>query len=89
MGPDEVQAGLPLWKCHKKVYASKITAIVALKPEGYRITLEDGNVRVANAWVAKHFPMIGGYFVQYADGYESFSPAEAFERGYTKIEGGE
>jgi hypothetical protein len=25
----------------------------------------------------------GGYFVQYADGYQSFSPQEAFEEGYT------
>jgi len=28
----------------------------------------------------------GGYYVVYKDGYESFSPAEAFEEGYTLIE---
>ena len=30
-------------------------------------------------------PRVGGYYVVYADGYKSFSPATAFEEGYTKI----
>ena len=30
-------------------------------------------------------PYIGGYFVVYKDGYASFSPAQAFEEGYTRI----
>ena len=34
----------------------------------------------------KHHPECGGYYVVYADGYVSFSPAEAFESGYTLIE---
>jgi len=29
---------------------------------------------------------VGGYLVQYEDGYLSWSPAEAFEKGYTRIE---
>lgn len=28
---------------------------------------------------------VGGYLVQYEDGYLSWSPAEAFEKGYTPI----
>lgn len=36
-------------------------------------------------YMNKHQPQIGGYYVKYADGYESFSPAEAFESGYTKV----
>jgi hypothetical protein len=31
----------------------------------------------------KHKPQVGGYFVQYRDGYKSFSPAAAFEEGYS------
>lgn len=27
----------------------------------------------------------GGYFVVYADGYESYSPAQAFEEGYSLL----
>ncbi len=33
----------------------------------------------------KHKPEPGGYFVMYADGYISYSPAKAFEEGYTRI----
>ncbi len=41
--------------------------------------------RVSQSYVQKHQPKAGGYFVVYADGYESFSPAQAFEEGYTRI----
>lgn len=29
--------------------------------------------------------LIGGYYVKYEDGYESWSPSEAFEDGYTRV----
>jgi hypothetical protein len=32
----------------------------------------------------KHAPQVGGYYVRYPDGYESWSPAKAFEEGYTE-----
>ena len=38
------------------------------------------------AYLRKHNPQAGGYYVVYADGYKSFSPAEPFEDGYTRIE---
>lgn len=37
-------------------------------------------------FVHKHKPFAGGYYVVYADGYKSFSPAEAFESGYTRMQ---
>ena len=40
---------------------------------------------VSGEFMAKHKPVVGGYFVVYEDGYESFSPARAFEEGYTPI----
>jgi len=40
---------------------------------------------VSTDYMRKHKPVAGGYFVVYKDGYESFSPAEAFEEGYTRI----
>jgi hypothetical protein len=40
---------------------------------------------VSGEFLAKHKPAVGGYFVVYEDGYESFSPAKAFEEGYTRI----
>jgi len=42
-------------------------------------------VEVAAEFVDKHKPEIGGYFVAYDDGYYSYSPASAFEGGYTRI----
>ncbi len=36
-------------------------------------------------FLSKHKPEAGGYFVLYADGYTSFSPAKAFEEGYTLL----
>ena len=40
---------------------------------------------VSRDFVMKHSPEAGGYYVQYKDGYTSFSPAEAFEEGYTRL----
>ena len=79
------------YKCHKEVFASKIEDITEDedRPHLYAIWLEsDGNpesVTVDNDWINKHKPQAGGYFVKYADGYESFSPADAFEAGYTLV----
>ncbi len=36
-------------------------------------------------YVNRHKPEAGGYFVVYTDGYKSYSPAKAFEEGYTRI----
>jgi hypothetical protein len=35
--------------------------------------------------MTKHAPEVGGYYVVYADGYKSYSPAKAFEDGYTQV----
>jgi hypothetical protein len=37
---------------------------------------------VTDEWMAKHAPKIGGYVVIYEDGYQSYSPPEAFEKAY-------
>lgn len=77
--------GLPLWKCHKTVAAFKITDTEALSNGQVRLIGEDPACSVVcdSAYVDKHRPQIGGYFVHYHDGYRSWSPAEAFEDGYT------
>ena len=48
---------------------------------------EDGfaPILMDREWLNKHTPEVGGYYVVYADGYRSFSPAKAFEGGYTKV----
>jgi hypothetical protein len=42
-------------------------------------------IKVDGEYMAKHKPQPGGYYVVYSDGYKSFSPAKAFEEGYTRI----
>ena len=52
------------------------------------ITPEDsryGTFGVPIEYMRKHEPKAGGYFVVYNDGYKSYSPAQAFEEGYTLI----
>ena len=41
--------------------------------------------RVDREYLKKHRPSVGGYWVKYDDGYESFSPAQAFIEGYNPI----
>lgn len=90
---DTVQA-MQKWECHKKVHAEKILTIVRdgegenRESDGSaRLLFADKliNVKVSHEYMRKHKPQIGGYYVVYEDGYDSFSPAEAFESGYTKI----
>jgi hypothetical protein len=91
---------MPKYKCHKEVWALKIAdvildaKVVATPPGGALITpAEDGYAPFAvdAQYVLKHFSnlqreqIIGGYYVVYQDGYKSFSPAQAFEEGYTLI----
>lgn len=46
----------------------------------------DGTIAPANAPVRLDESVKCGYKVRYADGYESFSPAEVFERAYLPLE---
>lgn len=97
MTPDDTEAAasveMPRYKSHKHVWALKIADILlhdttvdgdrsaTIQPadKGY------GPFRVDAEYMLKYKPQIGGYYVQYADGYKSFSPAKAFEEGYTRV----
>jgi hypothetical protein len=88
---------MPKYRSHKEVWALKIKGIVLdideakkgdRETDGSAILSfeEDGYaVKVDNAYLRKHSPQIGGYYVKYEGGYESWSPADAFEGGYTLI----
>lgn len=87
MSDEQRTTGLAQYACHKLVNAGQITAINAAS---LTIDDEDGNAIsriVSDEWLKKHNPEVGGYFVVYADGYESYSPVEAFEKGYTLGDG--
>lgn len=89
---------MPRYRSHKEVWALKIkeiefdldkarsegretdgSATIVPEDEGY------APFRVDADYVHKHNPKAGGYYVVYKDGYESWSPAEAFESGYTRL----
>jgi hypothetical protein len=80
---------LPKYRSHKQVWALKIKEIGAPYADGSAwLTPEDGRYArfaVDGAYMSKHVPHVGGYYVQYEDGYRSFSPAKAFEDGYTAL----
>ena len=78
---------MPQYQCHKKVWALKIKTIIEGNL-GTVITPEESGYapfRVDVAYMHKHRPQVGGYYVVYEDGYKSFSPSDAFESGYTLI----
>lgn len=74
---------MPAYQSHKRVWALKIKEvrgnIIIPADEGY------AQFEVTDGYLSKHEPKDGGYYVVYEDGYKSFSPAEAFEGGYTRI----
>ncbi len=89
---DGASAELPKYRCHKEVWALKIAEINPGREDGQGpgatiVPVEAGYapISVSDAWESKHQPKVGGYLVFYADGYKSFSPAKAFEDGYTPI----
>lgn len=81
-----VSVEMPRYKSHKEVHALKIAQIDEHDHGGALITPEEDGYdpfEVSDEYMLKHVPMVGGYYVVYADGYKSYSPAKAFESGYT------
>ncbi len=90
---------MPKYQSHKQVWALKIKSIVfdvdlAKKDNretdgGAIITPEEERFspfKVDHVYVSKHSPEVGGYYVVYEGGYESWSPADAFESDYTNLD---
>jgi len=81
------EGGLPKWHSHKVVKAAQIVAINGFSDEFCSLVFNYPilPITVSQEYMKKHDPQIGGYYVLYEDGYQSWSPAVAFEDGYTKI----
>lgn len=85
MTESEAVVALPQYRCHKIVHAAKITSIDVVDGVEVLYLGEIGTkVRPLGDWMNKHRPYAGGYLVVYEDGYKSYSPAKAFEEGYTR-----
>lgn len=82
---------LPKWRSHKVVQAAKIIGYTAARDGGsigWTLELDGGSfVTVSSTFIVKvpAAEPAGGYYVRYEDGYESWSPAKAFEEGYTLV----
>ena len=78
---------MPRYKCHKEVHALKIAEVITYEGTTTIVPADEGYApfAVSGEYYEKHKPVAGGYYVVYEDGYKSFSPAEAFEGGYTAI----
>lgn len=94
-GTDTPQIEMLRYVSHKKVWALEIKSVEAdgSAPRGASCSaivtpVEKGYApfRVDEEYCRKHNPKAGGFYVVYADGYKSFSPAKAFREGYTRLE---
>lgn len=94
----QAKVPMPKYKCHKEVWALKIKEVLnddtvpggIVLPAGLTLVFEDSLFapkKMSYHWAQKHNPKAGGYYVVYKDGYESYSPAEAFEEGYSLVGG--
>lgn len=85
---DNQEKLLPLYDCHKQVRASKIGSIAPNEEGGATLNCTDADgyahtIPVTQEYLDKNKPEVDGYYVLYVDGYHSYSPAKAFEEGYT------
>lgn len=76
---------LPVYRSHKLVSALLIKGI---DPDTFVIHGQGFSVQVDAAWLAKNPRALNenGYYVSYADGYSSWSPARAFDEGNTPVQ---
>lgn len=86
---------IPRWRSHKIVQAAKITGArfdadmpALMLAGGFRVEVSHEMwSRIIGMTNSKEWPdLVGGYYVRYPDGFESWSPAKAFEEGYTRHE---
>jgi hypothetical protein len=83
------------YRSHKRVWAVKLADVLPANESGFGLLIPENTGdhqpwKIGGGWLAKHNPQQQpdgsyGYFVVYDDGYESWSPSQAFEAGYTLI----
>lgn len=78
---------MPRYTCHKQVWALRIAKLDQQEASVVITPNEDGYspFTVSSEWAERHKPEVGGYYVVYKDGYSSYSPADAFEEGYSRV----
>ena len=82
---------IPYWKSHKVVQADKVVGSEGVNLGVDTYWLLEGGVKVpVGEALLDRVPIgvsfIGGYYVRYEDGFESWSPPGPFEKGYTRLD---
>jgi hypothetical protein len=92
-----VEVELPRYQSHKKVWADKVVKVKDNSGENCEAAMANDSFIIwyldsgGYVHVSKDLKLrggenpVGGYYVQYDDGFQSWSPAKAFEEGYTRI----
>jgi hypothetical protein len=73
---------MPRYKSHKQVWALEIDTV-----NGHRLTFREkgyASIMCDGAMFTRYSPVPGDFYVQYDDGYKSFSPRKAFAEGYAR-----
>jgi len=92
----KLEDAIPRYQSHKVVGALKIGAVIEVEIDEGIVTFEPEDkslgierVMTRPGWLDRFEGDIGaddlGYWVQYEDGFSSWSPTDAFESGYSRI----
>lgn len=84
---------LPQWQCIKKVRGGEIVEIshpTDTRTGEINLKIKIGEdqfhtVTVTMGYFNQHRPTVGGYYVLYDSGYESYSPGTEFDKGYVRL----
>lgn len=91
---DEPEKVIPRYRSHKIVGAVKIGMIDSFEPDGTVVILpEDPEAQYISHIITDPgwYPRYGGshedrgYWIQYEDGFTSWSPTDPFESGYARL----
>lgn len=89
-GEAGVSREMPKYVSHKTIWALEISSVTH-RTDGsgdWNIEFADEGYAAMKApaeMFSRYKPVAGDYYVQYVDGYKSFSPRKAFLEGYTKV----
>jgi len=85
----KAQVEMPKYRCHKVVHALKIKRVVNNEDGTITLFPEKDTVYApinrSVTFMLKKDVEAPGYLVVYEGGYESWSPADVFEAGYSKV----
>ena len=87
MGTEQLQ----VWQSHKRVRAARVLEENVDSVSGRRTWVLEGGVVIkvgSDLMFRGGTNPVGGYYVEYKGGFQSWSPFAAFEEGYSRVEGG-